>query len=370
MTKDYYKILGIDKNATEDQVKKAFRTKAHEHHPDKSGGNEAKFKEVNEAYQVLGNKEKRSQYDQFGTTFDQAGMGGSGGGQGFGGFGGFQQGGYRTQDMNFDFGDLGDIFGDVFGFGGGSRGTTRSKGKRGHDVEVDLQIEFVEAVFGVIKTIELKKLDQCNRCHGNGAEPGSAIETCKTCNGSGQVTQTQQTFLGAIRQTVVCSECSGEGKKISKPCQECGGRGVSKKLSSVKITIPAGIEDGQSLKLSSQGEAGLKGGGNGDLYIRVRVKAHPTFHRQGNEIRIKYALAYSLAALGGKVRVPTLDGEVELKIPSGTASGQQFVLKNLGVPYLQRSGRGNQVVEVFIAPPKSLNRQQKKLLEELEKEGL
>lgn len=364
MSKDYYKTLGVDKNASEDQIKKAFRAKAHEHHPDKSGGNEAKFKEVNEAYQVLGNKDKRSQYDQFGSGFEQAGMGGPGGG-----FGGFRQGGFRTEDINFDFGNLGDIFGDAFGFGAGGQ-ARRSRGHRGQDIEMNLTIDFTEAIFGVAKNVELKKLDNCEHCQGNGAEPGFPIETCKTCNGQGQVTQTQHTFLGAFRQTVACSECTGTGKKISKPCKECGGQGVGKRLSAVKISIPAGIENGQSLKLSGQGAAGTKGGGAGDLYVRITVKPHAIFSRHNNDIHLQYALPYSTAALGGKVRVQTLDGEVELKIPAGTASGQEFILKNLGVPYLQRSGRGHQIIEVYIAPPKSLSRQQKKLVEELEKEGL
>lgn len=361
---DYYATLGVSKGATPDEIKKAFRKKAHECHPDKKGGDEKKFKEVNEAYQVLSNPEKRKQYDQFGSTFEQAGrQGGFSGGQGFGGFNG--------QGFNINMDDLGDIFGDlgdIFGFGGKRR---RSSTRSGRDLHMDMTIDFSEAVFGIEKVIELEKVIACEHCHGSGAEPGSKIETCPECQGSGQVRRVQQTILGAIQSVTACPRCQGEGKIISQPCSRCNGQGRIKDKVRMKIKVPAGISDGQSIKLSGQGEAGVKGGAFGDLYITFRVKPHQAFSRLGDDLKTMVSIPFSLAALGGKVEVKTLDGSyINLKIPSGTESGKIFKIKNKGVERLHGRGQGDLLVEVKIKTPQKLSRSQKKLMEELSSEGI
>lgn len=372
MSKDYYQTLGVSKTSTQDEIKKAFRKQAHLHHPDKSGGNAEKFKEINEAYQVLGNPEKRKKFDQFGSGFENAGAGG---------FGGFSGGPFNWQDfagqggqygnVNFDMGDLGDIFGDFFGRakrdGGGGRTRRQSKGA---DLETEITISFEESVFGTEKVLSLRKQSVCGYCRGNGAEHGTKIETCKTCGGSGQVTVLRQTFLGSFRSTEICSDCGGEGKKAEKECRECRGQGVVSKNEQIKVKIPAGIAGGETLKLSGQGEAGLKGSRSGDLFIRVRVLPSAEFKREGDNLHLKNKIQFSIAALGGKISVKTLDGEVVLKIPSGTPSGRQFIIKDKGVPKLRGRGRGDLIVEVIVEVPDNLNRAQKKLIEELAEEGL
>jgi molecular chaperone DnaJ len=355
MSKDYYNILGIQKGATDDEIKKAFRKKAHEYHPDKKTGDEAKFKEVNEAYQVLSNKQKRAQYDQFGSDF----VNGQAGGQG--GFGGFSQGG-----ININMDDLGDMFGgfgDIFGFGGGSG---RSKGQRnGADMQMALDLSFTEAVFGAEKNLSLRKKVKCGHCKGNLAEPGTKINTCSTCGGSGRVNKVQRTILGNMQVQAVCDDCQGEGKTYEKKCTKCGGSGVVIDNVNLKVKIPAGINDGESIRLSGQGEAGEAGAPAGDLYLRIRVENSKDFVREGYDIKTQKEISFTQAALGDKIEIETIEGKVKLKIPAGTQSGTIFKIKNKGVVRLQGSGKGDHFVKVRIKTPTTLNRKQKELLKEL-----
>jgi len=371
MPKDYYETLDVPKGASQDEIKKAFYKKAHQHHPDKNSGDEKKFKEVNEAYQVLGNEEKRKQYDQYGTTFegaqgfDYSGQGPFGAGfnwQDFTRNGGFSTSGFRTENINFDLGDLGDIFGDFFG---GYSSPRKSKRQRGSDLEMTLEIDFLASVFGAEKIINLAKNIKCPVCHGNGAEPGTKIETCPVCQGSGQVRETQKTIFGAFQQVRVCANCGGEGKKAATACRRCRGLGIINDEETLKVNIPAGIKDGQSIKLSGQGEAGQKGSPSGDLYINIIVQPSEIFSRQGDNLLTKKEISYSQAVLGDKVEIKTVDGEIYLKIPPGTPNNKIFILKGQGVPKLQSSGRGDQLVEIIIKIPKKLDRKQKALIEEL-----
>jgi molecular chaperone DnaJ len=357
MSKDYYKILGVEKSASQDELKRAFRKLAHQHHPDKPNGDEAKFKEANEAYQVLGDEEKRQQYDQFGSSaFDGSG------GAGAGGFGG---GGFNGQGFgNINMDDLGDIFGDMFGFGGGGgRGRGRQQ-KRGHDIQVDAELSFKDAVFGVDKDITLTRPIKCERCSGTGGEPGTGMDTCGTCDGSGVIVTAQRTILGMVQQKRACGDCGGAGETPSKKCSSCSGVGVEKKEKTVTVTIPAGVDDGMTLRLQGEGEA-VKGGRPGDLFIRVYVTKDKRFERQGHTIVSEKYIGFRQAALGDKIEIETVDGEVELKIPSGTQSHTQFKLRGKGVP--TRGGtRGDHIVIVKVEVPKKLSKKQKKLLEEFE----
>jgi len=368
MAKDYYNILGVNKGANPEEIKKSFRKKAHECHPDKPGGNEAKFKELNEAYQVLSDPTKRSQYDQYGQTFEQAGRQGGGFNQGFSGFEGFGGG----SGFNVDMDDLGDIlggFGDMFGFGGGQK---RRRQERGRDIEVVLNLEFKEAVFGVEREISLRKTVNCSRCHGDGAEPGSGSETCPTCKGTGRVIKMQRTILGNMQVQTTCPTCHGEGKIIKEKCHQCKGAGVMNDLANLKIKIPAGIDNGESIRYTGQGEASAKGQA-GDLYIKVRVGADKRFARDSFNILSKVEIGVGLAALGGKTDIETVDGPVELKIPEGTQSGRVIRLKEKGVPDLHSRGsfgrtqekRGDHLVEVIVKTPTGLNRKQKDQLREM-----
>lgn len=362
MSKDYYQILGVGKNASEDEIKKAFRKLAHEHHPDKKSGDEKKFKELNEAYQVLSNSEKRKQYDQYGQTFEQAqasGQGGFGGfsqGQGFGGFG--------SGGVNFDFGDLGDIFGDFFG--GKTRTRTKTSSRsRGSDLEMAINISFREAVFGTEKEIEFAKNTVCGRCSGVGADPGSKVISCPTCKGRGEVVKSMGFGIGFSQ---VCPECQGVGEKFEKPCSHCKGAGIVRENKSLKVKIPAGIDNGQTIRLSGEGEAGMRGGKAGDLYLHTRVTPSTEFSRDGFDIISKVEIPFTKAALGGSANVETVDGPVELKIPEGIQSGAVLKLKNKGVPALHEKGRGDHLVEVIVKTPTRLSRHQKKLLEEFGQE--
>ncbi len=351
MAKDYYEILGVSKTATEEEIKKAFRKKAHEHHPDKSGGDEAKFKELNEAYQVLGNADKRSQYDRFGSAYNQAGQG-FGGGAGFDGF-----------NINMD--DLGDLFGgfgDMFGFGG----KKKNRATRGHDIQVNVQVPFMDSIFGTEKEIRFEKIGVCKRCSGTRAEPGSDTKTCSTCHGQGTVTQMQRTMFGQIQMQTACPECQGEGKIITKPCTQCRGRGLEEEKVVMTIKIPAGISDGEMIRLTGAGEAGEKGGPSGDLYVTVSVGADNRFKRQGDDIISRANISFPAAALGTSIDIITVDGPVSLKIPAGTQSGKVFMLKSRGVPRLRAKGRGDHLVEVIVKTPTDLSRKQKQLLEEFE----
>jgi len=351
MSKDYYKILGIERGASADEVKRAFRTLAHKHHPDKQGGNEAKFKEANEAYQVLGNAEKRKQYDQYGSNFDNIGAGGFGGGQGFGGFNG---GG-----VNINMEDLGDIFGEMFGMGGGR---TRTKTKsRGADIEMNLTINFKDSIFGVEKNIELYKNVNCEACNGIGAESGSNVNTCGECNGNGSVKRVQNTVFGSIARSVICPRCKGDGNIIEKQCKKCSGVGIRKKSITIKVKIPAGIRSGETLRITGAGESVGNNGIPGDLYININVEASAKFKREGNNILMHTPLNFKTATLGGYIEVDTLNNKMKIKIPAGTQSGQVLRLKGQGV-----AEKGDLLVEIFITVPEKLSKKQKKILEEWE----
>lgn len=365
MGKDYYNILGVDKGASQDEIKKAFRKLAHKHHPDKSGGDEAKFKEVNEAYQVLGDQKKRSQYDQYGSAFENAqGQGGFGGFDGFRDFSGFANG-FSGQGQNINMEDLGDIFGgfgDIFGFGGGSN---RTRSKQGRDLQIALNISFEDAVFGAIKEIGLNKKVTCDKCDGSGAEAGSELKTCPTCNGSGQETVVKRTMLGAMRMNTVCSECQGEGKIIEKKCTKCKGKGTNIEDAKMKIKIPAGIDNGENIRLTGQGEAGERGAKSGDLYIKVRVAESQKYERVGYDIKSQAEINFTQASLGDKIDIETVHGSVKLKIPAGTQSGTTFKLRSKGITRLHASGLGDHYVRVKVKVPTTLTRKQKEMLKEL-----
>jgi molecular chaperone DnaJ len=372
MGKDYYKILGVEKSASQDEIKQAFRKLAQQYHPDKAGGDEAKFKEINEAYQVLGKEEKRKQYDQFGATFDQ--QGGFGGGMNWNDFmrqarGGGFSGGFSAQGgpaSGWDFGglDLGDIFGDIFGFSTGHG--QRSRSRRGEDIAVDLQLDFKEAIFGVKKQLRLNRKVACPICNGEGKEPGSNFVTCLECNGRGQVTKMQRTFLGAIQTNIICPKCNGAGKFPEKKCKHCGASGIVNEVQNIDIEIPAGVNDGDTLELRGKGNADLGGapkGQVGSLYIRIRVKPSRQFEREGNDIFSKQKISVWQAMLGATIDVEVVDATVELKIPEGTQSGTTFRLRGKGVK--RGSGRGDHLVEIEVEIPKKLSKKARKLVEEI-----
>ncbi len=361
MAKDYYEILGVSKGASQDEIKSAFRKLAKEHHPDR-GGDEQKFKEVNSAYQVLGNPEKRKQYDQFGhAAYEQ--MGGMGGGPGAG-FGGFDFSGFRNAGGAQGFGvdDLGDILGGMFGMGGGG---ARRGPRRGHHIEMDLPLSFEEAAFGVEKTVNPLKSVACRECGGSGAEKGSGTTDCVQCGGKGQVSQVQRTIFGTFQATQPCPRCEGTGKIPKKVCGKCSGEGVVREAREIKVKVPAGIDDGETLRVTGEGEA-VKGGAPGDLYLNIRVKKHDRFRRDGFDVHSDEGIPFPLAALGGSIDVRTLDGDVMLKIPAGTQPGTVFRLKNKGIPHLKRGGRGDHLVTVQVNVPTRLSRKQKKMLEDWE----
>jgi molecular chaperone DnaJ len=356
--RDYYEILGIGKNASADEIKKAYRRAAVKHHPDKEGGDETKFKEINEAYEVLKDGQKRQRYDQFG----HAGVGGNGsraGGNPFEGFGGFS-----GQNVHFDFGDggLGDIFSQFFGGpSAGGRGP-----KRGRDVEATLQLSFEEAVFGVEQNIDLDMNDQCSHCHGTTVEPGYDMKTCPTCKGAGQTNRVMNTIFGAIQQSVICETCDGRGKVPEKTCSVCHGRGVERRKKSINLKIPAGIDDGATIRLKEHGEA-IGNGQKGDLYVHIRVKAHKHFTREGDIILSEQHVNMVDAALGTEIDVETVDGKIRMKIPAGTQSGTDFKLSNHGVPHIKSDRRGPHIVSIIVDTPTKLSRKQKELLEQFEK---
>ncbi len=370
MAADYYKILGVNKNASDDEIKKAYRKMAHQYHPDKQGGNAEKFKEINEAYQVLSDKTKRQQYDQFGQTFDQRGRqaGGFGGFEGFD-FSGFQQG-FGGQGFDFGGGGFEDIFSDIFG-GNFSGGRRRDSRKAGRDIQIDVEISFEEMVSGVQKNVSLLRRVVCDVCRGSGGEPGTKEETCPECKGSGQIRKAVRSFFGTFAQVVTCPKCSGTGKVFSKKCHKCGGDGRTKEEHNIKIDVPAGISNGQTISLQGYGEAGERGAESGDLYVTVHVRPHTEFERKGNDIISNKHIAFSMAVLGGKINVKTIDGEITMKIPEGTQSGEVFRIKGKGVPQLGKNyGRGDQLVTIIVDIPKNPNREQKRIIEELGKAGL
>lgn len=357
--RDYYETLGVGKGASADEIKKAFRRKAVELHPDKEGGDEAKFKEVNEAYDVLKDSSKRQRYDQFG----HAGVGGNGasGGNPYEGFGGF--GGGQGQSMNFDFGDMG--LGDIFGsfFGGGQSG--RSQQARGHDVETRTEITFEQAVFGTEVELNLNLEDNCEHCKGTTVEPGYDLMTCDECKGSGQVTHVMRTVFGNIQQQAPCPKCHGRGKIPEKPCSVCKGNGTQRKSQSVAFKIPAGIDDGATIRLRERGEA-LANGPKGDLYVQIRVKAHKLFTREGDLILSEEHIGMVEAALGAEIKVATVDGPIKMKIPAGTQSGSDFKLSSHGVTHMKSSTRGAHIVTIIVDTPTKLSKEQRELLEKLE----
>lgn len=330
-----------------------------QYHPDKEGGDETKFKEINEAYEVLKDSEKRKRYDQFG----HAGVGGDPSG----GFGGgaydFSGGGFNFngQNVNFDFGDLGDMFGSFFG-GGQSRG---QRARRGRDVEVALELSFEEAVFGVDKSIRLNLNQECEHCKGKGAEPGHDLKTCPTCKGAGQVTTVTRTMLGNIQQAAICPDCQGIGKIPEVKCSVCGGVGVKRHEKKVDLKIPAGIDDGATVRLREYGEA-IKDGPKGDLYVHIRVKPHKKFTREGDIILSHEELDMVTAALGGELKVQTVDGIVTMKVPAGTQNGDDFKLSGHGVPHVKKDTRGPHIVTIDVKTPTKLNKKQKELLEEFQ----
>jgi len=362
---DYYDTLGVAKGASDDEIKKAFRRKAIELHPDKETGDETKFKEVNEAYEVLKDQQKRQRYDQFG----HAGVGGSGGRSGGNPFAGGAQG----HNVNFDFDDLGG-FGDIFGqfFGGGGAQQRRQRPKRGRDIEMLLELDFEEAIFGVETEVKLNLNDTCEHCKGKTVEPGYELKTCETCKGSGQEVRVAQTVFGNIQQSVTCSTCKGVGKVPEKPCTVCGATGVQRTEKNVKIKIPAGIDDGATIRLKEYGEA-TANGGKGDLYVNIRVRAHKEFMREGELVLSKVHVAMVDAALGADIEVGTVDGPVTMKVPAGTQSGTDFKLSGHGVPHMRGKTRGSHIVTVNVDTPSKLSKKQKELLEEFKtnkKKGL
>jgi len=358
--RDYYEVLGVGKTASADEIKKAFRKHAVKHHPDK-GGDEAKFKEINEAYEVLRDSSKRQRYDQFG----HAGVGGAAGGPG--GFGGF--GGAQGQNVNFDFGDLG--LGDIFSsfFGGQQRGRRgRQQRRRGRDIETQVDLSFEQAVFGTEVNLDITTNDKCEHCKGSTAEPGHDMKTCPNCNGSGQQIHVTRTPFGNIQQATVCKTCEGSGKTPDKKCTVCHGKGVKSKKQDIKLKVPAGIEDGATIRLRERGEA-IARGEKGDLYVHIRVKAHKHFTREADIILSEEHVDMVDATLGTEIEVDTVDGKVKMKVPSGTQSGTDFKLSGHGVPHIRSDRRGPHIVTVFVDTPKKLSKKQTELLNEFKKSG-
>jgi molecular chaperone DnaJ len=361
--KDYYSILGIQKTASEEEVKKAYRKLAHQHHPDKAGGDEKKFKEINEAYQVLSDKNKRAQYDRFGTA------------EPMGGFGGAQWGGGQPDwsNMGFDpsqFGDMGDL-GDIFeSFFGGMGGQPRRKTyEKGSDLEVQEQITLEEAFGGTVKAVRLKTLVQCAKCAGKGAEPGSSFEKCATCDGQGQIREQRRTFFGSFSQVKTCSKCHGAGEIPKKPCLVCHGAGRVESTRDIKIDIVAGIDDNQLIKVSGMGEAGERGTAAGDLYVRVRVRPHSTFARHGSDLLITKEVALIDLLLGKAIAVPVISGgTMTVEIPAGFNLKENLRITGQGMPHIGSRSRGDLLVSFIIKAPKRPGAKAKELLEKLERE--
>ena len=355
--RDYYEVLGVEKNASEAEIKKAYRKLAMKYHPDQNPGDktaEEKFKEVNEAYEVLSDADKKARYDQYGfagvdPNFNPAA------GAGFGGFGG----------GGFGFGDFSDIFGDFFGGGGGGASARRNAPSKGQNVVVEIDLSFEEAAFGCEREITYSRIEGCPSCHGSGCRDGAQPETCSYCGGSGTV-RTQQNFMGMTMQSnQQCPKCGGTGKIIKEPCTTCKGKGKVRRSRRIKVDIPAGIDDGQTISLRGLGNAGRNGGPAGDLLVTVSVRSHPQFEREGTSILYELPVSIVQASLGAEVEVPTIDGKVKYTVPEGTQSGTVFRLRGKGVPYLHGGGRGDQFVTVRVVTPKNLTVEQKDLLRKL-----
>lgn len=355
MSKDYYEILGVNKNASKDEIKRAFHKLAHKYHPDKNKGDDKKFKEVNEAYQVLSDDQKRGRYDQFGSA-DGPTMGGGGGFEGFD-FSGFQNG------QGFDMGDLGDIFGDFFGGGMG-----RQRTKKGRDIQTSITLTFEESVFGIKKKILINKQSTCETCSGTGGKPGSKASTCKACNGQGQVREIRRSILGSFETRRTCDSCLGSGKIYEEKCTTCKGAGVYKKQEEINLNIPAGINEGEMLKVSGQGED-IKGGQSGDLYIKVSVKEHHVFKRDGLNLTMDLPIKLSEALLGMTYELKTLEGNtLDVKIPEGINHNDLLRVRGRGVP--SSRGRGDIILRIQVKMPSKLSKKSKEIIEELKKEGL
>ncbi|PIR70520.1 MAG: molecular chaperone DnaJ [Candidatus Niyogibacteria bacterium CG10_big_fil_rev_8_21_14_0_10_42_19] len=356
--KDYYNILGISKTASKEEIKKAYRKLAHEHHPDKNSGTDAKFKEINEAYQVLSNEKKRAEYDRYGRVF-------SDGQQSQG-----QAGQWGSYDFGFSgaepFGDISDIFEDFLGFGGGRSRRTRTK--RGRDISIDIDLTFEEAIFGTKRKILLRKNVECVECKGSGNAPGSKIKKCETCDGSGTVRSQRTTFFGTFSTSVECSKCRGYGQTAEKQCKNCAGSGITRKEEEVSIGIPPGIESGEVLSLVGQGEA-VQGGVSGDLYIKIRVRPHEVFVREGKNIVMLLEIPLTDALLGGEKVINVLDGEIKIKIPAGVDFGEVLRVRGRGVP-IESGGRGDLLIRIKVRNPKNLSRKARKLIDELKEEGI
>ena len=354
--RDYYEVLGVEKGASAEEIKKAYRQNAMKYHPDRNPGDktaEEKFKELGEAYEVLSDDDKRARYDQFGHAGVDPNFGGGQGGygSGFGGFG--------------DFGDLGDIFGSFFG-GGSSRRANPNAPRRGENVTARLDLTFEEAAFGCEKEISIQRVENCAGCSGTGSADGVA-ETCPTCRGAGQV-RTTQNFLGmAMQSTTVCPQCNGSGKHIKTPCGTCRGKGKVRRTQKMKVKVPAGIDMGQAFRVSGQGNVGANGGPNGDVMVEVNIRRHPIFQRDGMEVYCEVPISFAQAALGGEIEVPTLDGKILYEIPEGTQTGREFILADKGIPNVSNPRRrGRHHFTVVVETPTKLTKEQKELLRQLE----
>jgi len=364
MAKDYYKVLGVDKKATKDDIKNAFRKLAHKYHPDKGGTDESRFKEITEAYAILSDDKKRREYDTYGQSFTSQGSAPGGAGQGnpFGGFdfSQFQQG-FGQGGVEFDFGD---IFGDMFG----NRGASSRAQSRGRDISIDLEIPFRDAVFGTTRTVLIAKVATCTLCHGSGAKPGTELETCTTCNGSGRVHETRHSILGQFTSVRTCTVCGGTGKIPKEKCPECKGHGTLRREEEIHITVPAGIDNGEMIRLTGQGEA-IKKGTAGDLYVKVHVKPHPTFRRENSNLVMNLPIKLTDALLGTTVSVETLEGEkLEVKIPPMKRAEELLRVAGKGIP--SGSGRGDLIMHLEVALPNKLSGKVKEVVEKLKSEGL
>ena len=353
--RDYYEVLGVSKGASEDEIKKAYKKLARKYHPDMNPGDkeaEEKFKEVNEANEVLSDPDKKARYDQFGFAGVDPSYGAGAGGPGWG-----------DGAAGFDFGDLGDIFGSFFGGGfGGAQRRNPNAPQRGESIRAAVTVTFTEAAFGCEKEITVERSEQCPTCKGNGCAAGTTPEVCPTCHGSGSVQTRRQTPMGVFASTAPCTKCGGTGRIIHQPCPDCHGQGRVRKRRSIKVNIPAGIDDGQTISLRGQGHAGRNGGPSGDLLITVMVQPHEIFRREGTSVFCEAPITYAQAVLGGTLEIPTIDGKVKYDIPEGTQTGSVFRLRGKGIPVLNGRGRGDQYVTVTIETPKNLNKEQKEAL--------
>ena len=350
--RDYYEVLGVSRGASEDEIKKAYKKMARKYHPDLNPGDktaEEKFKEVNEAYEVLSDADKKARYDQYG----HAGVDPNFGAGGFGG--GF--------DGSFDFGDLGDIFGSFFGGGfGGGRRTNPNAPQRGESIRMSIAISFEEAAFGCEKAVTVERYETCDTCHGNGCAPGTSPEVCPDCHGTGTVQVRRQTPMGVFATSSPCPKCGGKGRIIHQPCKDCRGSGMVRKKKTIQASIPAGIDNGQTISIRGQGNAGKNGGPAGDLLITITVRPHELFRREDTSVLCEAPITFTQAVLGAELEIPTIDGKVKYTLPEGTQSGTTFRLKGKGIPSINGRGRGDQYVTVYIETPKNLNKEQKEAL--------